>query len=572
MADPSDSVLQNAFGTLDIKYGRLNPGVSSIQTPYDTNTVDEFSVVRGMMEDYINPQALQGVNEFWGIVTKVERSIQSCRDEGQLLSTIARENASRMKEECIPPGPRPVSNAELAMGDPVSAPTGPTGDQALEKWLEKSKKYEDCVERRGAPILFNTEIRNHVGYARVCIPELDPRPLPAQWPSEGRMILSAACKKDDGIAYAIAETYPVFEYGMNLVNQNYITPGALVLVRLTHKPAGPRGPTSAIPPVSEGGTILQVKMNENGRPIVLTKRATTASSALLPCGGRELAPPPDHAEELETEVTIEVTPENQEALDALDAGVPAADEPWRKWFIAPPGDSERSKQLTRDITLQDFRLSAWHLRRKSLPPNIGKLPQKYWDNVKILADNLQVLCDYLYDGDMRSGQLKVTSGYRPRAYNNKPPNKGAKHSQHIYGRAADIKFPGIPPRIVFLAITDLIARGRMRDGGLGYYSYSGGFVHYDVRPSGDVTQEKTTKEWTGSRGGPRWYQTSKSGKRKKGILDTLRVETVEIQTYVGSFGDDPDLLNQRTYFEDRYWLANPAVPGVDDAAAPAGAS
>ena len=567
MADPSDSVLQNAFGTLDIKYGRLNPGVSSIQTPYDTNTVDEFSVVRGMMEDYINPQALQGVNEFWGIVTKVERSIQSCRDEGQLLSTLAIARDERLKEECIPPGPRPaVIAGDRALPGGPAASGLPRNNEELQAWEKKSKKYEDCVERRGAPILFNTEKRNHVGYARVCIPELDPRPLPAQWPSEGRMILSAACKKDDGIAYAIAETYPVFEYGMNLKDQNYITPGALVLVRLTHKPAGPRGPTSAIPPVSEGGTILQVKMNENGRPIVLTKRAETASSALLPCGGRELAPPPpSHAAEHEGEEIVV-----EETMAARDAGVPAADEPWRKWFIAPPGDSERSKQLTRDITLQNFRLSAWHLRRKSLPPNIGKLPQKYWDNVKILADNLQVLRDYLYDGDLRSGQLKVTSGYRPDAYNK--AIKGAEHSQHVYGRAADIKFPGIPPRIVFLAITDLIARGRMRDGGLGYYSYSGGFVHYDVRPSGDVTQEKTTKEWTGSRGGPRWYQTSKSGKRKKGILDTLRVETVEIQTYVGSFGDDPDLLNQRTYFEDRYWLANPAVPGVDDAAAPAGAS
>jgi uncharacterized protein YcbK (DUF882 family) len=312
-------------------------------------------------------------------------------------------------------------------------------------------------------------------------------------------------------------------------------------------------------------------MNENGRPIVLTKRATTASSALLPCGGRELAPPPPPPEVLETEVIIEVTPENQAALDALaerDAGLPlATGAEANKWFIDVP-----KEQLTKNLFLKHFKLPAVKAHRKGLPKKNIHVPHKYWDNVKILADNLQVLCDYLYDGNMLTGQLKITSAFRPPEYNDIKPNKGAPNSQHKFARAVDIKFDkstGITPRMIFLAITDLIARGRMRDGGLGYYHDPKtpwrSFVHYDVRPgTGGVAQVKTTKDWTGARGGYRWYEFK--GPRKSGLHPDVETEVREIEDYVAQFGGDPDRLKQRTFFKDKYWLAN--AGGFDDAASP----
>ena len=77
---------------------------------------------------------------------------------------------------------------------------------------------------------------------------------------------------------------------------------------------------------------------------------------------------------------------------------------------------------------------------------------------------------------LKDTYLHIISGYRSPETNAKMRRAGrgmAKNSQHIYGRAIDIHFPGVPTRVV----RD-IARS-FRAGGVGYYP-SAGFIHVDT--------------------------------------------------------------------------------------------
>lgn len=99
------------------------------------------------------------------------------------------------------------------------------------------------------------------------------------------------------------------------------------------------------------------------------------------------------------------------------------------------------------------------------------VPKELMDNCKDLAENLQVLRDYL--------QVPVTvtgSGYRTPSYNKKVG--GAKDSQHMYAKAADINAKGYTPKQLAVVIEQLIKKGKMKQGGIGVYA---GFVHYDIR-------------------------------------------------------------------------------------------
>lgn len=91
-------------------------------------------------------------------------------------------------------------------------------------------------------------------------------------------------------------------------------------------------------------------------------------------------------------------------------------------------------------------------------------------NLKELAFNLQALRDYF------GKPIVINSGYRSPAYNRKVG--GAKNSQHLEGKAADIRIEGKKPVQVKAAIEKLISEGKMKNGGIGQYP---SFVHYDVR-------------------------------------------------------------------------------------------
>lgn len=92
------------------------------------------------------------------------------------------------------------------------------------------------------------------------------------------------------------------------------------------------------------------------------------------------------------------------------------------------------------------------------------------NNVIRTANNLQVFRDFI------KMPVNISSGYRAPIYNKLVG--GAKHSQHLLGKAVDIQVKGLSPKMVYETIEKLIYFGHMEEGGLGLYST---FVHYDCR-------------------------------------------------------------------------------------------
>lgn len=100
----------------------------------------------------------------------------------------------------------------------------------------------------------------------------------------------------------------------------------------------------------------------------------------------------------------------------------------------------------------------------------SQVPPELVDNVQLLAKNLQVLRDHLGE------PVRLNSGYRTPSYNARIG--GAKNSQHLLAKAADITVKSKTPRQLAEIIERLILEGRMKQGGIGIYP---GFLHYDVR-------------------------------------------------------------------------------------------
>jgi len=115
--------------------------------------------------------------------------------------------------------------------------------------------------------------------------------------------------------------------------------------------------------------------------------------------------------------------------------------------------------LTNNFSLHEFRCR-----------DGSDVPDEYMDNVRLLAENLQVLRDYI------GCPIRVISGYRSPSYNTKIG--GARKSQHMVAKAGDIKVSGMSPDQVRDAILQLIESGQMMQGGVGRYVT---FTHYDVR-------------------------------------------------------------------------------------------
>ena len=98
------------------------------------------------------------------------------------------------------------------------------------------------------------------------------------------------------------------------------------------------------------------------------------------------------------------------------------------------------------------------------------VPDDLMGNVTELAKNLQVLRDHI------KRPIIVISGYRTKRYNTRIG--GARRSQHMLAKAADIKVPGLSPSTVKDIIVSLIKSGHMKSGGIGLYTT---FTHYDIR-------------------------------------------------------------------------------------------
>lgn len=96
-----------------------------------------------------------------------------------------------------------------------------------------------------------------------------------------------------------------------------------------------------------------------------------------------------------------------------------------------------------------------------------------------ITPRLHPLCETLEVVREAAGSdpLHIDSGYRTPAYNERIG--GAEHSQHMNGRASDIKHPKLSSSAVFNLILRLYKDGMLPNlGGVGLYPT---FVHLDVR-------------------------------------------------------------------------------------------
>ena len=98
------------------------------------------------------------------------------------------------------------------------------------------------------------------------------------------------------------------------------------------------------------------------------------------------------------------------------------------------------------------------------------IPNDVLKNIIELAKNLQVLRDAI------GKSITINSGYRSPKYNAKIG--GVKNSQHVKGKASDLRVSGMTPKELALIIEGLIEQGKMKQGGIGVYP---NFVHYDIR-------------------------------------------------------------------------------------------
>jgi uncharacterized protein YcbK (DUF882 family) len=116
-------------------------------------------------------------------------------------------------------------------------------------------------------------------------------------------------------------------------------------------------------------------------------------------------------------------------------------------------------QVTKNFKLSELEFS------DPVPPDLIA-------NAVELLQNLQVIRDHFQK------PVTIISGYRSPARNESVG--GAKKSQHMEAKAADIKIAGVPTEEIYSRINKLMAQGKIKVGGLGLYVGSG-FVHYDTR-------------------------------------------------------------------------------------------
>ncbi len=100
----------------------------------------------------------------------------------------------------------------------------------------------------------------------------------------------------------------------------------------------------------------------------------------------------------------------------------------------------------------------------------SETPKEVKNNLQKLACNLQVLRNKI------NKPITINSGYRSPSHNEAVG--GSKNSQHLLGKASDIRVQGMTPKEVYEVIEELIDNGHMLQGGLSAYST---FVHYDIR-------------------------------------------------------------------------------------------
>lgn len=98
-----------------------------------------------------------------------------------------------------------------------------------------------------------------------------------------------------------------------------------------------------------------------------------------------------------------------------------------------------------------------------------KMPAFVEENIKELAENLQVLRNVV-------GKLDLTNAYRCKEHN--ADVGGSTNSQHLKGKAADIKSKDFSPSEIATITNDLMKSEKFKIGGVGIYNT---FTHVDIR-------------------------------------------------------------------------------------------
>ena len=114
------------------------------------------------------------------------------------------------------------------------------------------------------------------------------------------------------------------------------------------------------------------------------------------------------------------------------------------------------------------------------------VPDELMDNLLELVKNLQIIRDHI------DKPISVISGYRTPKYNRRIG--GARRSQHMTAKAADLKVRGLDPKDLREIIIGLIKEGKIKKGGVGLYK---NFVHYDVRGRNARWKGKGVKDYRG---------------------------------------------------------------------------
>jgi len=98
-----------------------------------------------------------------------------------------------------------------------------------------------------------------------------------------------------------------------------------------------------------------------------------------------------------------------------------------------------------------------------------KMPAFVEENIKELAENLQVLRNVV-------GKLDLTNAYRCKEHN--ADVGGSTNSQHLKGKAADIKSKDFSSSEIATIADDLMKSEKFKIGGVGIYNT---FTHVDIR-------------------------------------------------------------------------------------------
>ena len=98
-----------------------------------------------------------------------------------------------------------------------------------------------------------------------------------------------------------------------------------------------------------------------------------------------------------------------------------------------------------------------------------KMPEFVKKNVIELAENLQIIRDEV-------GRLDLTNAYRCKDHNSDVG--GSTSSQHLVGKAADVKSKSIKPKEMAQIVNDLMKNEKIKTGGIGIYNT---FTHIDIR-------------------------------------------------------------------------------------------